>query len=84
MQGSQTPLHVRAGTHLLGRADQDAYAPRVNRIEQYFLLGVALRVVNEGDLARRNAHFRQSRPYLVVNVETIRMGRRQVAEHELR
>ena len=52
VQRLQAQLHVDAGAHRVGRADQDAHAAGVELVEQALLVGRALEVLHEGDLAR--------------------------------
>ena len=83
MERGQPLLHVGPRPHFFRGADQDADSPGVHSIEQCFLLGVAVGVVDEGDLGLRHACFNQFYADLVVDVETRRVRRREVAEHEL-
>jgi len=54
VQDVQTLLHVHAGTHLRRGANHDAHIPPVHGREQVAPLVWRLRVVNDGDLLRRN------------------------------
>jgi hypothetical protein len=56
VQGNQPFLHVRARTHLLRAAEEDADLARAHVSEQSQLRGVGIVVLDEGDLALGDAH----------------------------
>ena len=84
MERHQPPLNIRAGAHLLGRSEQHPDPPRVHCIEEQFLGGIRLGVVDKRDLITGDACFHKLRTDIVVNVESSGIGRRKVAENELR
>ena len=70
VQGGKAALHVRAGAHLLGRADENAYPASVDGVKQVHLGGVGISVVNEGNLVLRNTSGDEPRTQLIVYVES--------------
>ena len=55
MKRHKASLHVGAGAHLFSGADQDPYPAGIHAIEQHFLVGIGVGVMDEGDLRVRNA-----------------------------
>src|ERR1700729_3769684 len=83
MERDQPPLNICAGTHLFGRSEQYPYAPSVHGIEQQFLGCVCFGVMDKRDLCSGNTSFDELRTDIVVNVESVRIGRRKVAKDQL-
>ena len=70
MQGHQPILHVHAGAHLGGGAEQHAHAAATDFGKQISLLQVRLRVVDEGDLVSRDPTLHQLLFQVVIDGES--------------
>ena len=70
-------LHVGAGAHARGRANQDADLAAVDRIEQGQLLVIGVGLLDEADLVGRDAHGHQVVLELLVGVPAACLGRAQ-------
>ena len=84
MQRDQALLHVGAGAHLLGAAEEDADLAGAHVAEQLQLGGVAVVVLDELDVAGGNAAGQQLVPHVLIDREALAAGRDgQVAEDQL-
>src|ERR1019366_7821345 len=70
-------------SHLLRRSEHYPYPASVHRIEEQLLGGVRLGVMDKRDFVGGDTGFDKLRTDIVVNVESLRIGRRKVAEDEL-
>ena len=87
VEGGKALLRVDAGSHCLGRADQNADPAVVHVAEQPLLGSRLLIVLHEGNLGRRHAEPDQLRPDPFVGREAARLGRvlrTEVGEDHLR
>ena len=97
MQGDEAILHVGAGTHLGGAADQHAHLAAADFGKEVALFCLGIRIVNKGHLLRqhpaldqffpnividREGHF--LRPFLIRALGLFCFRRGEVAEHKLR
>ena len=83
MKCHKPSLDVGAGAHLFGGPEKYPHSARIHAIKEHLLGGVGLRVMDECNLSRRNARGDELRPDVVVNVESLGIGRGEVAEDEL-
>ena len=85
VRGHNARLDVRPRAHFLGRAKQDANLTAPHLCEQFRFLGFRVGVVNERDFLFRDAPCNQLAFNIVIDVElAVVVGRREVAEHQLR
>jgi hypothetical protein len=84
VESDEPLLHVRPGAHFFGGAQQDADAAGIHGVKQCLLLAVRIGVMDVGDFLCRNASGDELVAKLVINVEAIRIGCREVAENKLR
>ncbi|QRE00577.1 hypothetical protein [Pseudomonas phage Itty13] len=78
VQGDQPVLHVGAGAHLRGGAEQEAHAAGADLAEKLLLLEVGLGVVDEGDLVGRDALGDQLLLQVVIDREVTVQGHQLV------
>jgi hypothetical protein len=83
MKGYQEPLNICTSAHLLGRSQQDSNPPGDHSIEEELLRNIRLGVMDERDLRRRDSSLDELGTDIVINVESVRVRRRKVAEDEL-
>ena len=74
-------LHVRARSHFLRAAQQDAHLTRAHLCEQLRLFLFVVRVMNERDLAGRHAVPDQLVPYIGIHAERCRLYRSHAVRH---
>ncbi len=83
IQRAKAALDVGACSHLFGGADEDADPAGVHGAKEIHFRDVAVGVVDEGDLVLRNSAFNEAGADFLINIETGRMRRGEVAENEL-
>ena len=83
MERLEAALDVRARAHLFRGADQDSHAPGIHIGEQRHLGGIGIGVVDEGDFPFGNAARDEPGAEIVIDVEAVLGGRREIAEDEL-
>ena len=76
-------LYVRSGAKLAGGAEKDAYLPRTNFSEKFFLLFFVVGVVDKGDFLLGNALRNQLILNVVVNIKFRAVRRGQIGKDEL-
>ncbi len=74
MQRPQAALHIGAGAHLLGGAEQDPYLARIDGVEQVPLGLIGVGVMNEGDLVCGDAACHQPLAHIIVDIERFGSG----------
>ena len=84
VQSDKPLLHIRTGTHLLGRTQKHTDLTGTNLTEQFLLLCLGIGIVDIGNLLRRNTLGDQLVTHIIVDIEsTVIVGRGQIAEHKL-
>ena len=80
MQGAKAALHIHPRSHFFSGADEDADPAGVDSVEEIHFDEVAVAVMNEGDFVFGNAGGDEPRTHSLIDIETVRMGRGQIAE----